>query len=73
MKKYLLLFLLSAISVHAQNIVINEVMASNHNTIFDEDGNASDWMELYNKGSEQLNLYGYTLSDDTPYFIPKLS
>jgi hypothetical protein len=50
--------------VSAQNIVINEVMASNQKTIFDDDGDASDWIEVYNPGSDPVNLSGYGLSDD---------
>jgi hypothetical protein len=66
MKKYLLiLFLISTFSASAQNIIINEVMASNKTTLYDEDGAASDWIELYNRGNQAVNLSGYTLSDDT--------
>lgn len=66
MKMYLLLFfLVLASSLSAQNLIINEVMASNKTTIYDEDGDASDWIELYNKGGEQIILTGYTISDDT--------
>jgi hypothetical protein len=45
-------------------IMINEIMASNGTTIPDEDGDFSDWIELYNTGSEEINLLGYTLTDD---------
>ena len=48
----------------AQTIAINEVMASNHSTIADEDGDFEDWIELYNYGDTPVNLYGYGLSDD---------
>jgi hypothetical protein len=67
MKKYfwivLVLFLPS--TVFGQSIVINEVMASNQKTIFDEDGDASDWIELYNGGTATVNLAGYFLTDDS--------
>lgn len=45
-------------------IVINEVMSRNNTTLADEDGDYSDWIELYNKGTETINLLGYTLSDN---------
>ncbi len=45
-------------------LVINEVMASNATTIADEDGDFEDWIELYNGGSEPVNLFGWGLSDD---------
>lgn len=49
--------------INAQNIVINEVMSSNSQTVSDEDGDFPDWIELYNKGSEKINLSNYGLSD----------
>ncbi len=48
----------------AQNIVINEVMASNAGFYPDEDGSYEDWIELYNAGNEIVNLEGWGLSDD---------
>jgi len=56
-------------TVSAQNIVINEVLASNTTSIQDEDGSKEDWIELYNKGAASVNLAGYGLSDDVliPY------
>ena len=51
--------------VFSQGIVINEIMSSNTTTIYDEEGDASDWIELYNNGANQVNLVGYYLSDDS--------
>ncbi|MCX6145608.1 MAG: CotH kinase family protein [Ignavibacteriales bacterium] len=66
MKKYwLLIFTLVPSLALAQNIVINEVMASNQRTIFDEDGDASDWIELYNSQNTSFNIAGYYLTDDS--------
>ncbi|WP_111641726.1 CotH kinase family protein [Marinimicrobium alkaliphilum] len=45
-------------------VVINELQASNGVTVEDEDGDNEDWIELYNGGSEAVNLDGYWLSDD---------
>ncbi|MBS1533431.1 MAG: putative Ig domain-containing protein, partial [Bacteroidetes bacterium] len=50
--------------LHAQNIVINELMASNTASIQDEDNSREDWIELHNKGSVSVNLLGYGISDD---------
>ena len=47
-----------------QDIVINEIMASNETTVMDEDGDYSDWIELYNSNDNAINLSGYTISDD---------
>jgi hypothetical protein len=46
-------------------VVINEVMPSNKTTCGDEFNERNDWIELYNKGSEALDLGGYTMTDDT--------
>lgn len=43
---------------------INEVMASNSSTLADNTGAFSDWVEIYNKGSEEVDLGGMYLTDD---------
>lgn len=43
---------------------INEVMASNGITAADEDGDFEDWIEIYNAGSQPVNLNGFGLSDN---------
>lgn len=48
----------------AQSLRISEVMSSNVGFITDIDGDASDWIELYNAGSASINFNGYGLSDD---------
>ena len=48
---------------NAQQIVINEILASNSAVNFDEDGDASDWLELYNRDTVRVDLGGYTLTD----------
>jgi len=48
---------------HGQQIVINEIMPSNHEGLVDEDKETSDWIEMYNSGDNPVNLFGYTLSD----------
>lgn len=44
-------------------LCINEILASNNEGIQDEDGDFPDWIELFNKGDEPLDLSGYYLSD----------
>jgi len=51
-------------NANSQTVVINEFMAKNSNTIQDEDGDYSDWIELYNTGNSTINLLNYSLSDD---------
>ena len=49
------------------NLCINEFMSWNNNFLADEDGDYPDWIEIYNSGSEPLNLYGCGMSDDDDY------
>ncbi|MFY0627338.1 MAG: CotH kinase family protein [Reichenbachiella sp.] len=48
----------------SQDILINEVMTSNFQTILDEDGDTPDWIELYNIGDNDVDLIGYSITDD---------
>lgn len=52
-------------TARGQSLYINEVMASNGETIADEDGDFEDWIEIYNAGEENVNLLGFGLSDDS--------
>ena len=45
------------------NVVINEVMAENYNSVADQDGEFDDWVELYNLTGASIDLSGYYLSD----------
>ena len=63
--------------VRAQ-ITINEVMASNGSTNTDPDyGANADWIELYNSGQADVNLGGWSITDnlDKPkkYILPEVS
>jgi hypothetical protein len=44
-------------------IRINEVMADARTGIYDEDGELSDWIELYNTTDQNISLKGCALSD----------
>lgn len=46
-------------------LILTEVMSSNKTTLKDNTGNYSDYIEIYNQGSEAVNLAGYGLSDDS--------
>ena len=48
----------------AQSVQLNEIVSSNASTIFDEDGDYPDWIEIYNSGESSLQLKGFGLSDD---------
>lgn len=53
----------SAVSI--PTLIINEVMPSNKSVLLDQDGDSSDWIELYNTANTPVRLSGYGLSDDT--------
>lgn len=45
-------------------IVISEFVADNSKGIVDEDGDRTDWIELYNAGDSAADLNGWYLTDD---------
>ncbi len=45
-------------------IIINEWMPNNQFGILDTDGDASDWLELFNPTNENISLDGYALTDN---------
>lgn len=49
----------------AAPIYINEIMPGNTMTLKDEDGDSSDWIELYNPTDKAVDLTGWGLSDKT--------
>ena len=51
----------SAISVP----IINEFVALNKSTLYDEDGQSSDWIEIFNPHQEAINLGGYFLTNNS--------
>ena len=57
-----LIFFLSVL--FSQSIIINESMSRNISSVFDEDSTTQDWVELYNSGTEPINLIDFYLSDD---------
>ncbi len=48
----------------AADVVINEFLAGNVSGLTDEDGDRPDWIELYNRGTNAVNLLGWSLTDD---------
>src|SRR5574344_1822322 len=58
-------WLLPAYHLQAQGLTITEFMANSDGGCLDEDGWDSDWIEIYNAGSEEVNLKGWGLSDNS--------
>ena len=56
--------LASAVFVLGQGLQINELQPANDKTLLDEDGDASDWIELWNPGAGPVDLGGFGLSDN---------
>jgi len=68
LRPYLVLCLLPAWAMAlpsgaAQQVVINEFMASNSGSVLDASGRDSDWIELYNPTDQAVSLAGWYLSD----------
>ncbi|MEA3336136.1 MAG: lamin tail domain-containing protein [Chloroflexota bacterium] len=51
-------------SPQSQAIVVNEFLASNQNDLLDEDGDSSDWIELFNPMASPVDLTGWALTDN---------
>lgn len=62
---FLTFWLLPAHHLQAQGLTITEFMANSDGGFPDEDGWDSDWIEIYNAGSEEVNLKGWGLSDNS--------
>lgn len=48
-----------------ESIIINEISAGEQTSIYDEDGDFSDFIELYNTSDQAVDIGGYFLSDDS--------
>ncbi len=61
----------------AGNLVINEFLAANGTGLVDEDGEYSDWIEIYNRGDQAVSLAGWSLTNDPnqpgKWFFPEIN
>src|SRR5207302_1893460 len=48
---------------------ISEFMAANKSTIQDQDGDHSDWIEIYNSGPGKVDLTTWSLTDETTNLV----
>src|SRR4026209_1046335 len=48
----------------AQDVRITEFLASNVRGLQDEDRATSDWIEIYNGGTNSVSLFNWGLTDD---------
>ncbi|MGL1886157.1 MAG: CotH kinase family protein [Reichenbachiella sp.] len=68
----IILICISSTYTFGQDLRINEAVASNSNTIIDEDGDTPDWLEISNLSDNTINLENYKLSDtsvDPDYWV----
>ena len=49
--------------IDTPDVVINEFLAANENCCFSPDGNTEDFVELYNFGTDTININGWGFSD----------
>ncbi len=59
-----LIVLFIPVFLSSQTVRINEFMARNTSTLADEDGDYSDWIEIYNSSSAAVDLKDWALTDD---------
>jgi len=61
----MMVFLLTRCQQYCGQLIINEGSNKNYSTIIDEDGDYEDWIELYNSGATAIDLFNYSLSDNS--------
>ena len=52
------------LTLSGHSLLISEILADNYSVLTDEDGDYSDWLEIFNPTSEPIDLGGWYLSDD---------
>ena len=62
--RFLAIFLSFSSILFSDGLVINEYMSSNGSTLYDEDGDTPDWIELYNASADIIDLYNYGITDN---------
>ena len=65
LSRIVLLWLLAAVALPAaDDLLLTEFMAINSTTLADEDNTFPDWVEVYNAGTNTVNLGGWFLTDN---------
>src|SRR5436305_13225290 len=59
----LLSLLFTHLASAQEDVRITEFMASNTKTLQDEDHTYPDWIEIFNAGTQPVNLLGWSLTD----------
>jgi hypothetical protein len=58
------MFLLALAAPAAEPVFISEFLASNSGGLRDEDGDAPDWIEIFNSSATNVNMNGWCLTDN---------
>lgn len=53
----------------AEKVALSEIMSKNKATVTDKDGDFSDWIEIKNTCGEDINLFGWTLTDGSDKWV----
>jgi hypothetical protein len=59
-----IIYSISSANAEEVTLVINEIMAANNTTIRDPQGQYDDWIEIYNYGSDAVDIGGMYLTDN---------
>jgi hypothetical protein len=59
-----MVYQVQALNSSVNEIVLNELMATNETGPKDEKGSTADWIELFNKTNNEIDLSGFHLSDN---------
>jgi hypothetical protein len=63
MKYIAFVFLITHIIIFPQSLRINELMVNNSSSIVDNNGEHSDWIEIFNPSGESIDLEGWSLTN----------
>ena len=64
MRSRLLTHFITLSFLFGQTVQLNEIVSSNGSSLFDEDGDTPDWIELFNTTDQSINLLGFGITDD---------
>ncbi|MBK7359555.1 MAG: CotH kinase family protein [Saprospiraceae bacterium] len=59
------IYQVNLIQSSSNQIVLNEIMASNTKTVADQDGEYDDWIELFNKSNDTVDISNWILTDNS--------
>ncbi len=58
------IYIVTPLVAAGTDVVINEIMASNSTSVPDNAGEYDDWIELYNRSANTIDISGYFLTDN---------